>query len=214
MNLLIFAILVHFLSHGSANSYLTGVEIELPVRAYPGLRFILLGDWGKGGLTGAYASVAREKTSDGEHPEQFITEAAGKSLYQVAVARAMGRFVATSTIATSFILALGDNFYDNGVPSADSMLWNYLWKDVYLQYAGLNIPWYPIFGNHDYTGGSNAVQAQLERTQVHADDDIWRMESTNYTKRFEFQSGNEIISVGIVFVDTTTLAPNQCNKCN
>lgn len=192
------------------------------------LRFLLLGDWGKGGVTGTYTSVLRENhMGSGEqlvigHLDAENNKGGGggggaggsKTLYQLAVARAMARFVQTATISTNFVIALGDNFYDNGVPSADSILWKYLWKDVYLPYRGLNIPWYPVFGNHDYVGGNSAVQAQLERTRVHADDDIWMMESTNFTKRFEFQEGEELVSVAIIFIDTTTLAPNQCNKCN
>jgi len=208
----------------------------LPVPVASTLRFLLLGDWGKGGSTGTYGSVLKEDGNAIEkldvsgnsvvnvvkevHTETLegatlvIGVKAAKALYQVAVASAMGAFVQASEVVPSFLIALGDNFYDNGVPSSDSVLWDYLWKDIYLSYQGLNIPWYPIFGNHDYTGGSDAVQAQLQRTVEHIDDDIWQMEATNFTKRFEFQSGNEIVSVGIIFVDTTTLAPNVCNKCN
>lgn len=69
-----------------------------------------------------------------------------KSLFQPQVAKAMGTYAAKSDPAPSFVLSLGDNFYINGVSSATDVLWNYLWKDVYHGYAGLKIPWYPIFG--------------------------------------------------------------------
>jgi len=233
---LVVLILVVFYATALAS---TGNDTQIPVAS--SLRFFLLGDWGKGGATGTYGSVLQEDETAIEHlgspdsvsiKEADIVEAqlvfgssssrqhphtAAKTLYQVAIASAMGAFVQTSEVTPSFVISLGDNFYDNGVPSADSVLWQYLWKDIYLIYQGLNIPWYPVFGNHDYTGGSNAVQAQLQRTQAHVDDDIWMMESTNFTKRFEFQPSADnatIVSVGIVFIDTTTLAPSACNKCN
>jgi len=134
-----------------AETIMTSVAIT------PSLRFLLLGDWGKGGVSGTYGSVLVE---DGKIIERLeLTEAMedqsmrdlgslsqlhleGKTLYQVAVASAMGAFVKSSVVIPSFLIALGDNFYDSGVPSADSILWQYLWKDVYLSYQGLRIPWY------------------------------------------------------------------------
>ena len=71
----------------------------------------------------------------------------GNKLYQVQVAAAMGTRAASMQPAPSFIVALGDNFYTKGVSSSSDSLWNYLWKDVYLGYDSLNIPWLPVFGN-------------------------------------------------------------------
>ena len=96
-------------------------------------------------------------------------------------------------------------------------MWSYLWKDVYFRDFSdvLYIPWYPVFGNHDYGSGASAVQAQLDRYQEHADDDIWMFESTNYTRRFNSSgSGNDSVSVAVVFIDTTTLAPSVNHCCN
>jgi hypothetical protein len=126
----------------------------------------------------------------------------------------MAAFAASTQPAPSFVVALGDNFYSNGVSSATDILWDYLWKDVYINnYPQLNIPWYPVFGNHDYGGGASAVQAQIERYQAHEDDDIWMFPSTNYTRRFAIP-GNDGGSVVIVFIDTTTLAPSVNKCCN
>jgi tartrate-resistant acid phosphatase type 5 len=47
----------------------------------------------------------------------------------------------------SFIIALGDNFYSNGVSSSTDSYWDYLWVNVYLDYyPSLRISWYPVFG--------------------------------------------------------------------
>jgi hypothetical protein len=138
----------------------------------------------------------------------------GKASYQVHIAKAMAAFAASTQPAPSFVVALGDNFYNNGVSSASDILWDYLWKDVYINnYPQLNIPWYPILGNHDYGGGASAVQAQIDRYQAHEDDDIWTFPSTNYTRRFTIP-GKDGGSVVIVFVDTTTLAPSVNKCCN
>lgn len=136
-----------------------------------------------------------------------------KVVRQMQVATAMGTYSSEANPQPSFLLALGDNFYDNGVYSSTDSLWQYLWKDVYLQYETLNIPWYPVFGNHDYGYGATGVQAQLTRTQEHTDDDIWIFPSTNYTKRFDIP-GEAGGSVVVVFVDTTTLAPSINRCCN
>jgi len=81
--------------------------------------------------------------------------------------------------------------------------WLYLWEEVYLPYSSLNIPWYPVFGNHDY-GGS--VQAQLDRYAADPTG-LWQFPAQYYTKTFAVPEGG---TVQIIFVDTTTLAPNVC----
>ncbi len=137
-----------------------------------------------------------------------------QTYYQVHIAKAMAAFAASTQPPPSFVLALGDNFYNNGVSSATDILWDYLWKDIYINnYPQLNIPWYPVFGNHDYGGGASGVRAQIERYQAHEDDDIWTFPSTNYTRRFDIP-GEDGGSVVVVFVDTTTLAPSVNKCCN
>lgn len=186
------------------------------VKASPdALNFLLLGDWGKGGTTGSYGNLAHhsgldEASLDNEQKRMLKQN---KVLYQMQVATSMGTYSAHADPAPSFVVALGDNFYDNGVYSSTDANWDYLWKDVYLGFEGLNIPWYPVFGNHDYGYGATGVQAQIQRYHDHTDDDIWMFESTNYTKTFTIpgEGGGKVC---VVFIDTTTLAPSVNRCCN
>jgi predicted MPP superfamily phosphohydrolase len=88
-----------------------------------------------------------------------------------------------------FLLALGDNFYEDGVSSTTDRKWEDYWKKVYTGYLS-KIPWYTVLGNHDWHG---SVKAQLDKK-----DPIWVMPDHFYTK--EDQVGNK--TVGFVFVDT------------
>ncbi|RYH02093.1 hypothetical protein EON65_47970 [archaeon] len=184
------------------------------------LSFLLLGDWGKGGSSGAYGS----SLDDDEFKISFnplnssdvISQADNKktkTFYQVKIAKAMSDFASAADPHPSFVIALGDNFYNNGVSSSTDKLWDYLWKDIYLIYSSLRIPWYPVFGNHDYGGGAAYVQAQLQRTAEHLDDDLWQFPAKNYTRRF-VMPGESNATVQIIFVDTTTLAPSVNKCCN
>jgi hypothetical protein len=64
---------------------------------------------------------------------------------QAAIAKAMGNY--SDEFQPSFIIALGDNFYTNGVSSSTDSYWDYLWVNVYLDYySSLRVAWYPVFG--------------------------------------------------------------------
>jgi hypothetical protein len=198
------------------------------------LRFMVLADWGKGGTTGAYgnslnsdanvvvlhnnlrtaADQSKDKDKKGGGSGGGSNGGSQKSTNQLAVAKAMDRFASSADPPPEFILSVGDNFYDNGVKSATDVMWDYLWKQVYLtSYPSLYIPWFATPGNHDY-GGS--VQAQIDRSNQHVDDDIWMMPSTNFSETFVMTSsdGQEEVRVSIVFVDTTTLSPSVNKCCN
>ena len=127
------------------------------------LKFLLLGDWGKGGNSGSYVTshvsdndnVFDDDHKFGQVPRSLSNTTrslrglknGNKATYQAAVANAMGSY--SSYFQPSFIVALGDNFYTNGVSSSTDAYWDYLWTNVYLDsYKSLRIPWYPVFGKN------------------------------------------------------------------
>jgi len=66
------------------------------------------------------------------------------------VASAMTTKCATS--GCDFVVMLGDNFYPTGVTSPDDPQFQEKFEQAY---AGMDVPFYPVLGNHDY-GGNGA----------------------------------------------------------
>lgn len=91
-----------------------------------------------------------------------------------------------------FVIATGDNFYENGVRSVDDPRWQTSFHDVYTD-PSLDIPWYAVLGNHDYRG---SAEAQVERTLR---DERWRMPARHHS--FERKVGER--AALFVFLDTT-----------
>lgn len=93
-----------------------------------------------------------DKERRGEEDDRHEREHGGRRqeyTYQVAVAGGISSFINSSAVKTSCIIALGDNFYDDGVLTSNDSMWTTHWKEVYLNnYTELRIPWYPVFGNH------------------------------------------------------------------
>ena len=149
--------------------------ISVSEKGDPCLKFLLLGDWGKGGNSGYVASRINgnsntdydDETSnfqmqmrdtedlDNLRRSAYANETSDRSLgnnnnnnkatYQAAIAKSMGSY--SNEFEPSFVVALGDNFYTNGVSSTTDVYWDYLWTNVYLDYyASLRVPWYPVLG--------------------------------------------------------------------
>lgn len=193
------------------------------------LTFLVLGDWGKGGISGDIRTISSNNNNNKNYDKNIVEVDYNRLLkddgnnknqkkvytYQVTIASTMSTWITKKNINPQFILSLGDNFYDNGVNSVDDSLWITHWRDVYLKnFTNLRIPWYPVFGNHDYGYGKQGIQAQLSRTKTLINDysnNLWQFPSTNYSKLFYIPGGG---TLGIIFVDTTTLAPSQNKCCN
>jgi hypothetical protein len=129
------------------------------------LNFLLLGDWGKGGNTGYISSHIsdNDEVDDDESNKKHLALLQGdgqniskkegqinilkndQATNQAAIAKAMGSY--SDAFMPSFIIALGDNFYANGVSSSTDSYWDYLWVNVYLDYyPSLRVSWLPVFG--------------------------------------------------------------------
>ncbi|KAI0561960.1 Calcineurin-like phosphoesterase [Gracilaria domingensis] len=94
-----------------------------------------------------------------------------------------------------FIVSVGDNFYDNGILSADDGQINRSWRDVYLKHEELKLPWKMTVGNHDYNGNVSA-QEVLGR-----DDVFWQMRKRYYFDSYH-DEGNSVL---IAYLDTTVM---------
>lgn len=118
------------------------------------------------------------KTGGVDYLEFISYGDAGKgSPEQQLVADQMSLYVADAANDVTFILNLGDNFYEDGVDSVTDPLWTDRFEDVYDQ-STLNIPFYSILGNHDYRGD---IQAQLD--YVSPVNDRWKMPARYYAIR-------------------------------
>lgn len=113
------------------------------------------------------------------------------SYYQKAVANQMQTSARKNPI--DFVFSMGDNFYPSGVNSIDDAGWRESFENVY-SFKSLNVPWYTVFGNHDY-GGS--IQAQLEYGKINK---RWATKDRYYS--FEKAIPNSIQKVLFVFIDT------------
>ncbi len=92
---------------------------------------------------------------------------------QTEVAAQMAK--ACKDFSASFVVSLGDNFYENGVSSVDDPHWHKSFENVYSA-ESLQVPWYVILGNHDYRG---SCEAQIEYGKLHP---RWIMPARYYSK--------------------------------
>jgi hypothetical protein len=103
-------------------------------------------------------------------------------------------------VKPSFILPLGDNFYFVGVNGTDDPLWTTYYSSVFTN-PSLYVPWYPIFGNHDYPVPQSEID--FYKQQV---DHRWVFPDYQYTKKWIIpNSGGKTLE--IVFVNTVALCP-------
>ena len=98
-----------------------------------------------------------------------------------------------------FIRLQGDNFYVDGVKNATDPLWNTAFHNVYTA-PSLQIPWYPIVGNHDY---HQSIQGQIDRTYLEGET-MWTFPSNYYVKSYTLNDGGKMT---IVYIDTAVIEP-------
>lgn len=139
--------------------------------AQSSVNFLLLGDWGGQGSSPYYTAA------------------------QVAVAKGMATIA--SSINAEFIVAMGDNFYSNGVTSDKDTRFTNTWLNIYTA-ASLQKPWYVIAGNHDHNGN---VTGQIAYSN---DNALWNFPSEYYL--LNFKSNDNTVSVDIIMIDTVDLS--------
>lgn len=92
--------------------------------------------------------------------------------HQRETADQMGRVAAE--MSAQFVVATGDNLYDDGVRDVHDSLWKYSFEDIYTA-PSLQVPWYVSLGNHDYRTNP---QAQVEYTLF---SPRWKMPARYYS---------------------------------
>jgi len=93
---------------------------------------------------------------------------------QYAVARAMEKFCAVQPC--DFAILLGDNVYPRGVTSVSDPLWQKVFVEPY---KNLDLVFYPILGNHDYSSGSDFSRGLIQ-VAYSAENSKWELPSTFY----------------------------------
>lgn len=111
---------------------------------------------------------------------------------QKPIAELMGRM--GETLKPKCVVAAGDVHHFYGVESVSDPLWMTNYELVY-SHPELMIPWYPILGNHEYRGNTQAV---LDYSKVSR---RWMMPSRYYSKVVSSKG----TTVRVVFIDTTPL---------
>ncbi|GIY78675.1 tartrate-resistant acid phosphatase type 5 [Caerostris darwini] len=128
-----------------------------------------------------------------------------KTFVELSVGREMA-FLA-SKLKIDAILALGDNFYLNGVKNVDDLRFKETFETAF-NYESLQVPWFVIAGNHDYYGNVSAEIAYTKKS------DRWFFPDFYYVKRFNVPFSN--MTADVVMIDTVLLCghtdPNEPYK--
>ena len=146
------------------------------------------------------AAMAQVKFQKPEIPANsttiYIANDLGRNGYfeQKTVAELMGWMVDVAD--PEFVAAIGDVHHFEGVASVDDPLWMTNYELIY-SHPDLMLDWYPLLGNHEYRGNTQAV---LDYGKVSR---RWVMPGRYYAVEKEVEDGNEKILY--VFIDTTPL---------
>lgn len=157
------------------NRALLGVSssLVLGLAAGEGLNFLAVGDWG-GISYRPYTTPTQKACADG-----------------------MG--VVAEAVNAQFVLALGDNFYHEGIETDVS---DHRFEDTFEEvYAApsLQVPWYVLAGNHDHYGN---VTAQIEYSKVSS---RWTFPDFNHNHVFEWTEDDATYSMEVIMIDTVNL---------
>ena len=124
----------------------------------------------------------------------YIANDLGRNGYynQRPVAELMGQMA--ETVGPECVFAAGDVHHFDGVASTADPLWMTNYETIYA-HPELMISWYPILGNHEYRGSTQAV---LDYSHVSR---RWQMPARYYTRSFTKKS----TSIRFILLDTTPL---------
>lgn len=165
------------------------------------LNILAVADWG-----GAECLKGGCKNPSGSVP--FTTDV------QLNVSTAMG--VIGAQLNPSFVLALGDNFYEDGIsclndptPGCTTDATSHRFKDTFEKVytaPSLQVPWWLNAGNHDWHAVANAT-AQLAYTHAPGTSKRWNFPAFYYSMNTTFTdaSSGASLTAQFVFIDTVIL---------
>lgn len=131
----------------------------------------------------------------------YVANDLGRNGYydQKPIAELMG--IMGEEIGPEFVLATGDVHHFEGVRSVDDPLWMTNYELIY-SHPELMIDWFPVLGNHEYRGNTQAV---LDYTGVSR---RWSMPARYYTKPFE----DDGTTLRVVWIDTAPMIDKYRNE--
>ena len=150
------------------------------------------------------ASILLNITVKAQTPEQwkslkgdinlFIANDLGRNGYyeQKPIAELMGKM--GEEIGPEAVIAAGDVHHFEGVISTQDPLWMTNYELIY-SHPELMISWFPVLGNHEYRGSTQAV---LDYRNVSR---RWEIGGRYYTKVYDDNG----VSIRLVLIDTTPL---------
>ncbi len=93
--------------------------------------------------------------------------------------------IASKKAAVSFVISVGDNFYERGVTSLTDDHWQKSFETVY-DAPSLQVPWYVVLGNHDYAG---KTEPQLDYGKTHP---RWIIPARYYTQIYPVDAATKL----------------------
>ncbi|WP_044268601.1 metallophosphoesterase [Bacteroides timonensis] len=131
----------------------------------------------------------------------YVANDLGRNGYydQKPIAELMG-VMAENGADPEFVLATGDIHHFEGVRSVNDPLWMTNYELIY-SHPELMIDWFPLLGNHEYRGNTQAV---LDYSNVSR---RWTMPARYYTKAFE----NDGMTLRVLWLDTAPLIDKYRN---
>jgi tartrate-resistant acid phosphatase type 5 len=119
---------------------------------------------------------------------------------QAAVAKQMG--ICGAKMEPKFVVAVGDNFYEDGVASVTDPHWQNSFEKVYTA-PSLQVPWWAALGNHDYHGNCDAQIEYSHSPKARNSSKRWNMPARYYPRTEKIDAKN---SVDFFYLDTTPMA--------
>lgn len=132
----------------------------------------------------------------------YVANDLGRNGYydQKPIAELMGT-MAENGADPEFVLATGDVHHFEGVRSVTDPLWMTNYELIY-SHPELMIDWFPVLGNHEYRGNTQAVMDYSNISRR------WTMPARYYTKSFNDNG----ISLRIIWVDTAPMIDKYRNE--